>query len=198
MKSKRLNCGNGVCDQLRQFPGGAYVDLGWEKSALILSDCRETPRIDVTFCELFMLYEKLSCVLPSRAYSVRVFPHSFDRKNSMRRDIKSGGFPVELPSVTSSLGCRMLLNQSDRSFQFTCGCSEVSVNRSLRGAAQPRLSLFKNQQPPLRARLSVGASYHAQLYYFLSVVFPASPRVAFSADYCKSFFFANVRPRETS
>ncbi|GBP41252.1 hypothetical protein EVAR_30690_1 [Eumeta japonica] len=47
-----------------------------------IRDCRETSRTDVAICVLFTLYKILSCVLSSRAYSVRVFPHSLYRNQS--------------------------------------------------------------------------------------------------------------------
>ncbi|GBP55869.1 hypothetical protein EVAR_89693_1 [Eumeta japonica] len=61
-------------------------------------------------------------------------------KDSIGINIKSRDFPVESPPVTSSLGCRLLLDLAARSSRLTRGRAEVSVDRGLRGAARPRLS----------------------------------------------------------
>ncbi|GBP71954.1 hypothetical protein EVAR_47900_1 [Eumeta japonica] len=57
------------------------------------------------------------------------------------------GFPVGSSSVTSSLGCRMLLNLAARSSRFACVRAEVSVDRGLWGVARRHLSGSKNRLP---------------------------------------------------
>ncbi|GBP60218.1 hypothetical protein EVAR_44593_1 [Eumeta japonica] len=50
------------------------------------------------------------------------------------------GLPIELPSVTCSMGCRLLRNLTARSSRLPRCRAELSVDRGFRGAARPRIS----------------------------------------------------------
>ncbi|GBP64229.1 hypothetical protein EVAR_38716_1 [Eumeta japonica] len=72
----------------------------------------------------------------------------------------AGGFSLGSLSVTSSLGCRMVLNLAARSSRFTRGRAEVSVDRGFRGAARPHSSRFNKNRLPFACSKNDSASAH--------------------------------------